>query len=421
MGKLIIQGGIPLEGRVPISGAKNATLTVMAACFLASGETVLENIPQISDVDVMMDILRDMGGDAQWLEPGVIRMNVPDSINCRSSYILAKKVRASNLLLGPLIGRFGWAEVALPGGDNIGTRPMDLHIKGISGLGADLKIEHGYILGGIQGGGKRLTGGKIYLDFPSVGATENIMMAATLAKGQTIIENCAKEPEIVDLANFLNAMGARIRGAGTDLIRIDGVNELRGTRYSVIPDRIEAGSYMVAAAATHGRVIVENVIPTHLHSITAKLREIGIKVEEGDDKILVDGRGPFRPVDVKTLPYPGFPTDMQSQLMALLTTVKGISLIVENVYENRLRVVDELQRMGAQIKIEGRTAVIDGVDKLSSAEVKATDLRAGAALIIAGLMAEGETEICGMSHVERGYEHIEAKLTSLGARIRRIL
>ncbi|MZP29589.1 UDP-N-acetylglucosamine 1-carboxyvinyltransferase [Heliobacterium undosum] len=420
MGKLLIQGGIPLEGRVPISGAKNSTLPVMAACFLAHGETILENIPEITDVDVVMEICREMGGEGEWLERGVIRLNVPDTISCKTSYTLAKKLRASNLLLGSLLGRFGWAEVALPGGDNIGTRPMDLHIKGLSVLGAELKIEHGYIRGGVAGGGKRLKGGKIYLDFPSVGATENIMMAAATAQGQTIIENCAKEPEIVDLANFLNAMGARIRGAGTDVIRVDGVSELRGTRYTVIPDRIEAGTYMIAAAATHGRVIVENVIPTHLHAITSKLREIGVRVEEGDDQIFVDGTGAFRPVDVKTLPYPGFPTDMQSQLMALLSTVNGISMIVENVYENRLRVVDELQRMGAQIKIEGRTAVIDGVARLSSAQVKASDLRAGAALIIAGLMADGETEVSCLHHVLRGYEHLEEKLIGLGARVRRI-
>ncbi|ABZ83581.1 udp-n-acetylglucosamine 1-carboxyvinyltransferase [Heliomicrobium modesticaldum Ice1] len=419
MGKLLIQGGIPLEGRVPISGAKNSTLPVMAACFLAQGETILENIPEITDVDVVMEICREMGGEGEWLERGVIRLHVPDTISCKTSYTLAKKLRASNLLLGALLGRFGWAEVALPGGDNIGTRPMDLHIKGLSVLGAELKIEHGYIRGGVAGG-KRLKGGKIYLDFPSVGATENIMMAAAMAQGQTIIENCAKEPEIVDLANFLNAMGARIRGAGTDVIRVDGVSELRGTRYTVIPDRIEAGTYMIAAAATHGRVIVENVIPTHLHAITSKLREIGVRVEEGDDQIFVDGAGLFRPVDVKTLPYPGFPTDMQSPLMALLSTVKGISMIVENVYENRLRVVDELQRMGAQIKIEGRTAVIDGVARLSSAQVKASDLRAGAALIIAGLMADGETEVSCLHHVLRGYAHLEEKLTGLGARVRRI-
>ncbi|WP_131920667.1 UDP-N-acetylglucosamine 1-carboxyvinyltransferase [Heliophilum fasciatum] len=420
MGKLIVQGGTPLEGRVSISGAKNATLAVMAAAMMGCGETILENIPNIVDVEVMMELCRELGGEANWLEPGTIRMVLPDSASCKTSYTLAKKLRASNLLLGALIGRFGWAEVALPGGDNIGSRPMDLHIKGLYCLGAELKVEHGYIRGGVIGGGKRLTGNKVYLDFPSVGATENIMMAAVLAKGQTIIENCAKEPEIVDLANFLNAMGGRVRGAGTDLIRIDGVQRLEGVRYAVIPDRVEAGTYMVAAAATRGRVIVENVIPTHLHALSAKLREMGVTVEEEDDQVLVDGRGEFRPVDIKTMPYPGFPTDMQSQLMALLASVSGTSMIVENVYENRLRVVDELQRMGAQIKIEGRTAIIDGTSELTGAQVKATDLRAGAALIIAGLIAEGETEVSCMYHVDRGYEHLEEKLRSLGAKVRRV-
>lgn len=414
-----MQGGIPLEGRVRISGAKNATLAIMAACILGQGETILENLPEINDVEVMMGICRDLGGEAVWLEPGTVWLRVPDTIGCKTPYQLAKKLRASNLLLGPLIGRFGWAEVALPGGDNIGNRPMDLHIKGLSGLGAALKVEHGYISGGIVNGAKRLHGGKIYLDFPSVGATENIMMAASMARGRTIVENCAKEPEIVDLANFLNAMGARIRGAGTDLIRIDGVRELGGVRYSVIPDRIEAGTYMIAAAATRGRVVVENVIPTHLQAVTAKLREIGVIIEERDDQVYVDGRGEFRPVDIKTLPYPGFPTDLQSQILVLLTTVGGTSLIVENLFENRLRVVDELKRMGAQIKIEGRTAVIDGVETLSSAQVKATDLRAGAALIIAGLMASGETEVACVRYVDRGYERIEKKMTLLGAKVRR--
>lgn len=392
----------------------------MAASFLGRGETILENLPQIDDVEVMMEICRNLGGEAGWLEPGVIRIVAPDTISSKTPYKLAKKLRASNLLLGALIGRFGWAEVALPGGDNIGSRPMDLHIKGMSGLGAELHVEHGYISGGVIAGGKRLSGGKIYLDFPSVGATENIMMAASMAKGQTIIENCAKEPEIVDLANFLNSMGARIRGAGTDIIRIEGVRELTATRYTVIPDRVEAGTFMIAAAATRGRVIVENVIPTHLHAVTAKLREIGVIVDEEDEQVIVDGRASYRPVDVKTLPYPGFPTDMQSQILVLLTTIEGTSLIIENVYENRLRVVDELKRMGAQIKIEGRTAVIDGVQRLSGAQVKATDLRAGAALIIAGMVAEGETEVCCMNHVDRGYENIEGKLTALGAKVRRV-
>ncbi|KAB2953853.1 UDP-N-acetylglucosamine 1-carboxyvinyltransferase [Heliorestis acidaminivorans] len=418
MGKLIVQGGTPLEGSVSISGAKNAALALLAASFMSRGEIILENIPEITDVNVMLDICIEMGGQGEWIGPGAVRLVVPDTIACKTPYKLAKKLRASNLLLGALVSRFGWAEVALPGGDNIGTRPMDLHIKGLSAMGASLAIEHGYICGGAQGS-KRLRGAKIYLDFPSVGATKNIMLAASLARGQTLIENCAKEPEIVDLANFINSMGGKIRGAGTDLIRIEGVEALTGTRYGIIPDRVEAGTYMIAAAATKGKVLVENVIPTHLHGVTAKLREIGVEVEEKDDAIFVDGSGDFKAVDVKTLPYPGFPTDMQSQVMALLTIVPGTSMIVENVYENRLRVVDELQRMGAQIKIEGRTAIIDGVPCLSSAQVKASDLRAGAALLIAGMTAEGETEVCCAYHIDRGYEKLEEKLTALGAKIRR--
>ncbi|QGG48936.1 UDP-N-acetylglucosamine 1-carboxyvinyltransferase [Heliorestis convoluta] len=419
MGKLIVQGGTPLEGTVAISGAKNAALALLAASFLSRGEVILENIPAITDVNVMLDIAKEMGGEGEWIGPNALRLNLPDTISCKTPYKLAKKLRASNLLLGPLVSRFGWAEVALPGGDNIGTRPMDLHIKGLSAMGASLTVEHGYICGGAQGS-KRLQGAKIYLDFPSVGATKNIVMAAALARGQTLIENCAKEPEIVDLANFINAMGGKIRGAGTDLIRVEGVEQLEGTAYSIIPDRVEAGTYMIAAAATRGRVRVTNVIPTHLHGVTAKLREMGVQIEEDDDSIVVDGRGELNAVDIKTLPYPGFPTDMQSQAMALLTTVPGTSMIVENVYENRLRVVDELQRMGAQIKIEGRTAIIDGVASLSSAQVKASDLRAGAALLIAGMTADGETEVCGLYHIDRGYEKLEEKLTALGAKIRRI-
>jgi UDP-N-acetylglucosamine 1-carboxyvinyltransferase len=316
-----------------------------------------------------------------------------------------------------MLARFGQATVALPGGCNIGIRPMDLHFKGLTGLGANLSLEHGCVCGSSP---DRLVGARVYLDFPSVGATENIMMAACLAKGQTLIENAAKEPEIVDLANFLNAMGAKVRGAGTDVIKIDGVKCLEGgVRFPVIPDRIEAGTFMVVAAATGGDVTLENMIPAHVQPLSAKLREANADIIEGEDTIRVRVNGPLKSIDIKTMPYPGFPTDMQSQLMAMLSVIPGTSVLVENIFENRFMVADELKRMGARIKVEGRMAVIEGVDSLEGAQVKATDLRAGAALIVAGLIASGETEICNAAFIDRGYHNLEEKLGSLGAIISR--
>lgn len=410
---LTIEGGVPLRGRVRVSGAKNASLVIMAASVLAKGETILENVPRISDVEVLATILERLGVQVTWLEDSSISIMVSEDIGVETPYELAKKLRASNLLLGSLLGRKGEARVCLPGGCDIGTRPMDLHLKGLSALGARVKLEHGYV----EAYTGSLAGNRVYLDFPSVGATENIMMLAVLTPGQTVIENAAKEPEVVDLASFLNAAGARVRGAGTDVIRIEGVPELRGTRYAVIPDRIEAGTFMTAAVATRGDVTVENIIPTHLYSIVAKLQEAGAAIREEDGNLRVMGGSKILPVDIKTLPYPGFPTDMQSQMMALLSVANGTSVIVENVFENRFQMVDEIKRMGAKIRVEGHTAVVEGVSQLYGTRVKATDLRAGAALAVAALMAHGVTEIENASYIYRGYEHFKAKLRGLGARV----
>lgn len=415
MQKLCISGGQPLKGTVRVSGAKNAALAIISAALLASESVYIENIPDITDVEVLLDLIANLGVRVENRGNGTVIIETPDQIQTTTPYKEVKKLRASNLLLGPLLARFCRAEIALPGGCNIGSRPMDLHIKGLEALGANIQLDHGFIKGTCS----RLTGSKVYLDFPSVGATENIMMAAVLAKGQTILENVAKEPEIVDLANFLNGLGAKIRGAGTDIIKIEGVDQLGGGRYSVIPDRIEAGTFMVAAAATKGDLLIDHVISTHVEPLIAKLREANVEVTEEDDSIRVTYRDTLKPIDIKTLPYPGFPTDMQSQMMAMLTMVKGTSVIVENVFENRLQVADEFKRMGARIKVEGRSAIIQGVKRLQGAQVKASDLRAGAALIIAGLIAEGDTEICNTHYIDRGYEGIESKLVALGAKIYR--
>lgn len=416
LSKIIISGGQPLHGKVKISGAKNASLAILCGALLAEEEVILENVPDISDVRILIEILGNMGCKVRWQEEDVLKIQGPERLMDDAPYKLVKLLRASNLLLGPMLARFGKARISLPGGCNIGVRPMDLHFKGLVALGADLNLERG----SIQGKSKRLKGTRVYLDFPSVGATENIMMAASLAEGQTVIENVAKEPEIVDLANFLNSMGARVRGAGTDLIKIEGVPSLKGGRYSIIPDRIEAGTFMVAAAATRGNVLLENVIPRHLEPLTAKLREANVEVVEGEDSIRVNATNiDAKNIDIKTMPYPGFPTDMQSQMMTFLSTAPGTSIIVENIFENRFQVADELKRMGARIKVEGRMAVIEGVPSLQGTQVKASDLRAGAALVIAGLMAYGDTEICNVNYVDRGYDNLEPKLNSLGARVRR--
>ena len=417
MDKLIINGGRPLQGKVRISGAKNAALAILCASLMAGDEVVLENIPDISDVRVMIDIIKHVGAEVNWLSSSSLRIVAPDVIVADPPCELVKKLRASNLLLGPVLAKFGYAKVSLPGGCNIGVRPMDLHFKGLAGMGAQIRLEGGFAVGEIA---HRLKGARIYLDFPSVGATENIMMAACLAEGQTVLENVAKEPEIVDLANFLNSLGAKVRGAGTDAIKVEGVPKLGGCeRYAVIPDRIESGTFMVAAAATRGHLVLENVIPLHVEPICAKLREAGVQVDEYDDMLTVVADGDLRPVDIRTMPYPGFPTDMQSQMMAFLSTIRGTSIIIENIFENRFQIADELVKMGANIKVEGRMAVVEGVEGLYGTKTKATDLRAGAALVIAALMANGRTEICNTHFIDRGYYKLEEKLTNLGVEIKR--
>lgn len=415
MEKFVINGSKRLSGTVKISGAKNAALAIMAAAVMADGETVLENVPRIADVEVMLEIIESLGAAGKWLEPNTLSIKSGSSLHAAAPYSLAKKLRASNLLLGALVGKQGKAEVSLPGGCQIGSRPMDLHLKGLQALGADLTLEHGYI----KAEGK-LRGNKVYLDFPSVGATENIMMAASLAEGQTIIENVAKEPEIVDLASFLNGMGAKVRGAGTDLIRVEGVKELKPARYSIIPDRVEAGTFMIGAAMSGGKVRLENVISTHLQPLIAKLKEAGTQIEQVEDVLTVKGPARALATDLKTLPYPGFPTDLQSPMLALLTRARGTSVVVETIYENRLRVAEELKRMGARVKVEGQTAVVVGVESLYGAQTKAYDLRAGAALVLAGIVAEGQSEVCGVDHIERGYEDFPGKLNSLGAEIKKV-
>lgn len=418
LNRIVVHGGRPLRGRIRVNGAKNSTLAILCACILTENEVVLENIPNISDVRVMLEIISRLGLRAYWVGEDMLHISGTAQVGGDTPYQSAKKLRASNLLLGPLMARRGRAQVSLPGGCNIGNRPMDLHFKGLASLGADLELRGGYIEGRVAG---RLRGARIYLDFPSVGATENLMMAAVLAEGRTILENVAKEPEIVDLANFLVAMGASIRGAGTDLIKIDGVSELANpVRYSVIPDRIEAGTLMVAAAATGGDVTLENVIPFHLEPLSAKLREANVRVEEAEDTIRVSTPEPLSPINIKTMPYPGFATDLQSQMMSLLAAVPGTSTIVENIFENRFQVAQELRRMGARVKVESRVAIIEGGSRLQGASVKATDLRAGAALVIAGLMAEGVTEISNAHFIARGYRDLEARLSGLGAVVERV-
>ena len=413
--RLVVEGGTPLSGRISVSGAKNAALVLIAASMMAEGETFLENVPHIKDVEVMIQILNELGMKSSWCADGSLSIiSTGEFINVTTPYELTKQVRASNLFLGALLGRQAEAAVSMPGGCDIGSRPMDLHLKGAEALGVKIRLEHG----NIYAEGRNMQGARVYLDFPSVGATENIIMMACKTPGLSIIENAAKEPEIIDLSNFLNSMGADIRGAGTDLIKIKGVERLHAGRYSIIPDRIEAGTYMLAAAASRGEVLVENVIPTHLHPVIAKLQETGCTVEEQGSALYVKAADVLTAVDVKTLPYPGFPTDMQSQIMALLLKARGNSVIVENVFEKRFQIVDELKRMGARIKIEGRTAIVEGLDRIYGAKVKATDLRAGAGLIIAALSAEGTTVIDNAVYIFRGYERVAEKFRFLGADIR---
>jgi len=416
--KFIIKGLVPLKGKVRISGAKNSVLPIMAASLLAEGPSIIEEIPYLSDVRIMCELLKSLGAEVEIQEnESILRLSPTEILSTTAPYELVSKMRASFLVMGPLLAKKGMAKISLPGGCAIGTRPVDLHLKGFAAMGADIVCQHGYVEAKTKG---RLKGNKVYLDFPSVGATENIMMAATLAEGQTIIENAAIEPEIVDLATYLTEMGADIKGAGTDTIRITGVKELKGTNHVVIPDRIEAGTFMVAAAITGGDVIIENVVPDHLKPVTAKLREAGVEISEELSSIHIRGNENLKAVDIKTHPYPGFPTDMQAQITSLMCTAKGISMIIETIFENRFMHVSELKRMGANIKIEGRSAIIEGKQRLMGAQVKATDLRAGAAMVLAGLGAEGTTEIMDIEHIERGYVKLEEKLKSLGAIIYKV-
>lgn len=417
MEQLLVEGGTPLKGRVKINSAKNASLPIMAAALLTREEVTLEGIPPLDDVNTMLSLLEYLGAEADFNKTGLIKLKVADLQDFTAPYELVGKMRASVLVMGPLLARYGRARISQPGGCAIGLRPIDLHVKGMMALGADIVMGHGYI----EARANQLKGAKIYLDYPSVGATENTMMAAVLAEGTTILENCAQEPEIVDLANFLTALGARISGAGTSVIRIHGVDTLQGGRHTVIPDRIEAGTYMLAAAITRGEVLLENVIADHLKPVLAKLKEAGVKIEEKEeDGLLVSVPEEIKAVDVKTLPYPGFPTDLQPQFMALLATARGSSVITETVFENRFMHVPQLQRMGCNISIEGRSALIKGPSPLTGATVKVPDLRAGAALILTGLAARGPTWIREIHHVDRGYHDIVDKLADLGARISRI-
>lgn len=407
---LKIKGGRPLRGTVHISGAKNSAVALIPATLLANSPTVVENLADIRDIRIFRQLLEQLGAKVT-RDGSVMTVDASDLVNVPLVNGQVKQLRASYYLMGALLGRFKEAVIGLPGGCNLGPRPIDQHLKGFEALGATITYEQG----AIRLTADRLIGCRIYLDVVSVGATINIMLAASRAEGQTIIENAAKEPEIIDVATILNSMGAKIKGAGTDIIRIDGTEELEGCRHPIIPDRIEAGTYMIAAAATQGDVIIDNVIPKHLEPISAKLREMGVTVEEAEDAIHVVGSETLRPVDIKTLPYPGFPTDLQQPVTTLLTRAQGTSIVTDNIYSSRFKHVDELRRMGANIKVEGRSAVIEGAVTLQGARVRATDLRAGAALVVAGLMGEGVTQITGVEHIDRGYERLEAKLQSLGA------
>lgn len=418
MSRLLISEGMPLKGRVRISGAKNSVLPIIAASLLADGQSIIEEIPYLNDVKIMCELLRSLGVSIEVSDNQSTLKITPQGITSTTApYELVNKLRASFLVMGPLLAKVGVARISLPGGCAIGTRPVDLHLKGFLAMGAEITQGHGYIEAKING---KLKGNKIYLDFPSVGATENLIMAASLADGQTIIENAATEPEIVDLATYLTTMGADVKGAGTDTIKINGVDRLKGATHAIIPDRIEAGTYMVAAAITGGDVTIENVVPDHLKPISAKLRECGIEVSEELSSVRVRACEALKAFDVKTHPYPGFPTDMQAQMTSLMSKAEGTSMVIETIFENRFMHVCELKRMGANIKIEGRSAIIEGTPKLTGAQVKATDLRAGAALILAGLAAEGTTEITDIEHIDRGYVRIDEKLRALGADIRRV-
>ena len=416
MEQFIMKGGNPLVGEVTIGGAKNAALGILAASIMTDEDVLIENLPDVRDINVLLEAIQEIGASVNRIDRHTVRINASNihEVAVDDEYI--RRIRASYYFIGALLGKYKSAQVPLPGGCNIGSRPIDLHIKGFRALGAKVEIERGAVLAHAID----LVGSHIYLDKVSVGATINIMMAASLAEGQTIIENVAKEPHVVDVANFLNSMGANIKGAGTDIIRIKGVRKLHGTEYSIIPDQIEAGTFMCAAAATRGDITVRNVIPKHLEAISAKLLEIGCEVVEFDDAVRVVGKPKQRHTNINTLPYPGFPTDMQPQMTGPLALAEGTSIVTESIFENRFKYVDELARMGGSIKVEGNVAIIGGVEGFTGAQVNAPDLRAGAALVIAGLAAEGFTVVDEIGYIQRGYEHFEEKLRGLGAQIEKV-
>lgn len=416
MEQYIIKGGNPLVGEVSIGGAKNAALGILAAAIMTDETVTIENVPNVRDTRVLLQAIEGIGAKVKYVYNNCVQINGGDINDINVDYEYIKKIRASYYLLGALLGKYKRSQVALPGGCNIGSRPIDQHIKGFKALGAEVEIAHGKI----NTKADRLIGNHIYFDVVSVGATINIMMAACMAEGDTIMENAAKEPHIVDVANFLNAMGANIKGAGTDVIRIKGVKRLHGATYSIIPDQIEAGTFMFAAAATKGDITVRDVIPKHLESISAKLMEMGCTIVEGDDSVRVIGCDELKCTNVKTLPYPGFPTDMQPQVAVTLALAKGTSMVTESIFENRFKYVDELNRMGSNIKVEGNTTYIEGVKKLTGTQLSAPDLRAGAALVIAALAAEGISEIDDIVYIQRGYEDFEGKLRKLGAVMERV-
>ncbi|MBO7671094.1 MAG: UDP-N-acetylglucosamine 1-carboxyvinyltransferase [Oscillospiraceae bacterium] len=415
MDRYIIHGGTTLNGEVEISGAKNAAVAIIPAALLVQGVCRIENIPQISDTDTLLTILAELGARVSYLNKSTIEIDCTNARYQDAPYDLMRKIRASYYLIGSMLGRFGSAKTTMPGGCNFGVRPIDQHIKGMRALGAEINVRGGYVYADAKDG--RLHGARIYLDKVSVGATMNIMIAGVLAEGRTVIENAAREPHIVDLANFLNSMGADVRGAGTDTIKINGVDALHGGTYTIIPDQIEAGTYMVAAAATGGEVLVTNIIPKHMEGISAKLREAGAFIEEYEEAILVKGPAALRRINLKTMPYPGFPTDMQPQFGVLMCLADGTSVITEGIYDNRFKYVNELRKMGAEIQVDGRVAVIEGGRRLTGAMVHACDLRAGAAMVIAGMVASGVTEIDDIHYIERGYERFVEKLNALGAEI----
>lgn len=416
MEQYVVKGGVPLRGEVSIGGAKNAALGILAAAIMTDETVTIENVPNVRDTRVLLQAIEGIGAKVKYIYNNTVQINGGSISDLNVEYEYIRKIRASYYLLGALLGKYKESNVALPGGCNIGSRPIDQHLKGFKALGAKVNIDHGVV----SAKAENLVGGHIYFDVVTVGATINLMMASCMAEGETILENAAKEPHIVDVANFLNAMGANIKGAGTDVIRIKGVNRLHGCTYSIIPDQIEAGTFMMAAAATRGDIVIKDVIPKHLESITAKLLEMGCKLVEGDDWIRVIAEGEVGSTNVKTLPYPGFPTDMQPQIAVALALAKGSSMVTESIFENRFKYVDELNRMGAKIKVEGNTAYIEGVEKFTSAQLSAPDLRAGAALVIAALVADGISQIDDIEYIQRGYEDFEGKLSALGAIIAKV-